>query len=388
MKRTTRSLYVGRHSDEYDGMVNLPVHKTTTVLFPTVDAFERAQAPTYQGVRYGRSGTPTTFALQDAIALLEGAESAVALPSGLAAVTAALLAQVSAGDHVLVTDNAFSRTRVFAQTMLPRFGVETTFFDPLDLDGLDALFRPTTRAILVESPGSTTFEVADLPTLARRAHARGVRVLVDNTWSGSVFYQPLALGADLSIQAASKYIVGHSDALVGIVAGSSESCLAVKQIGEQLGLAASPDACDLALRGLRTLDVRLARHQATGFTVARWLADRPEVERVLHPGLPSCPGHDVWKRDFTGATGLFAIVLRDASHRRVAAMLDGMKLFGIGGGWGGFESLAMPANPSKSRTARAWSQPEPLVRIHCGLEDPSDLLEDLERGLMLATGAP
>jgi cystathionine beta-lyase len=387
VKLSTRSLQIGRHSFEYDGMVNLPVHRTSTVLYQTMQAFEDSQAPSNEGLRYGRSGTPTTFALEHAVAMLEGAESAVALPSGLAAVAAALMAELEAGDHLLMADNVFGRTRVLAQTLLRRCGIETTYFDPLDLGRFPELFHPTkrTRAVLIESPGSATFEVTDLPALAALAKARGASVLVDNTWSGSFYHHPLSLGADVSIQAATKYIVGHSDAVVGVASGSAAKCRAIKAVADQLGLTGSPDDCNLALRGLRTLDVRLKRHQENAFAIAHWLAARPEVERVLHPALPSCPGHETWKRDFTGSTGLFSFVLKNATKRRVAAMLDGLEVWRIGGGWGGYESLAMPAYPSKMRSARPWQYPEPCVRLQCGLEDATDLIADLERGLARAT---
>jgi cystathionine beta-lyase len=280
---------------------------------------------------------------------------------------------------VLVTDCVYGPARRFCDTFLGRFGVETTYYDPRIGAGIADLMRENTRLVFVESPGSLTFEIMDIPAVAKVAHDAGAVVAMDNTWSGGYFFQPFAHGVDVSIQSATKYIVGHSDVMMGTITTTEEHWRRVRQSVADLAAPSGPDDVYLALRGLRTLAVRLARHQETALTLARWLQARPEVRRVMHPGLPEDPGHEIWARDFTGSSGLFGVVLQDYSPDAIAAMLDGMKLYAMGASWGGFESLILPTNPAPIRSAAVWDE-GPTIRIHAGLEDPDDLLEDLERG--------
>jgi cystathionine beta-lyase len=329
---------------------------------------------------YGRHGTPTSFALEEAMADLEDGYRSVAVCSGLAAITVALMAFVKSGDHVLMADTVYDPTRRVAQ-FLEGCGVATTFYDPTLGAAIETLFQPNTKAVFTESPGSLTFEVQDIPAIAKIAHAHGAKVLLDNTWAAGHFFKPFDHGVDVSIQAATKYIAGHADVMIGLVTAKSESDWhAVKTQSAIMGYCAGPDECYLTLRGLKTLDVRMERHQQTGLMLAHWLAERPEVARVLHPALQSCPGHEIWKRDFIGASGLFSIILNDVPMKRVEAMLDGMEIFAMGFSWGGFESLIIPANPTSIRTATRWQAAGPLLRLHAGQEDPDDLICDLEAG--------
>ncbi len=380
VKKSTRLLYAGRRPEDQHGVVNPPVYHASTVTFPTVAELEAAQRDRLNRVYYGRFGTPTSFAFEDAVAELEGGDRAVSLPSGLAAITCALLAFLKAGDHLLITDSAYFPTRKFCDTLLAGLGVETTYYDPTVGGAIAGLMRPETRVVFVESPGSLTFEVQDVPAIAAAAHDHGAVVIMDNTWSAGLYFQPFAHGIDVSIQAATKFIVGHSDAMLGTVTTTNDLFETVKWTAVGLGICAGPDDCYLGLRGLRSLTARLARHQETGLALARWLEQRPEVETVLHPALPSFPGYDLWKRDFTGAPGLFGFVLTPCSKDSVAAMLDGLALFAMGFSWGGYESLILPTEPGKSRTAVPWPHAGPCLRIHAGLEDADDLIADLEAG--------
>jgi cystathionine beta-lyase len=332
------------------------------------------------GTYYGRVGTPTTRALEEAIRDLEGGHDTVLTPSGLAACAVALLSAAQAGDHVLITDNVYGPTRNFALRFLARFGVETTFFDPMAGAGVAALMRANTRAVFLESPGSLSFEVQDVPALAAAARARGATVLMDNTWATPLYFKPLAHGVDLSIQAATKYVVGHSDAMLGTVTANERAAARLRAAHYELGQTAGPDDVNLASRGLRTMAVRLARHWETGLRLAEWIGRQPEVERVLHPALPGDPGHALWKRDFAGASGLFGVVLKPVARKAYAALIDGVALFGIGASWGGYESLIMPMSPGDTRSATAWPHAGPCFRIHAGLENVDDLLADLETG--------
>ena len=378
-KPDTIAVSAGRMSREHFGTVNTPVYRTSTILHPNVASLK---AELVEGKErryvYGRRGTPTTVSFEEAVSALEGAARTVSLPSGLNAITTAILAVCDAGDHLLMTDNCYGPTRLFCGRELKRLGVETTFYDPLIGAGIEALLRPNTRAVYCESPGSLTFEMQDIPAIAAAAHASGASVLMDNTWATPVFFRPLGHGVDLSIQAATKYIAGHSDVMIGYVSANESHAKRLAGFVGDLGLYASGDDCFLALRGVRTLAVRLARHQETGLLLAKWFARRPEVARVLHPALENDPGHAVWKRDFRGASGLFGVVLKPVSDARLAAMIDGLKHFGIGYSWGGYESLIIPAG--FTRTARPFEAEGPVIRIHAGLEDPGDLLADLEAG--------
>jgi len=375
--------HAGRHPRENHGMVNPPVYHTSTVLWPTVAAMDAAHAGFEHGVySYGRVGTPTSEAFEDAVTALEGGYGTVAVSSGLAAVNVALTAFVKAGDHVLVTDSAYGPTRRYADTVLARFGVEVEYYDPLAGAGIEALLRGNTRLVYLESPGSLTFEVQDVPAIAAAARARGVLTVLDNTWATPLGFDAFGHGVDVTVHAATKYMVGHSDAMMGIVGAREKSVwLKLKSFAVTSGHCAGPDDLYLAQRGLRTMGVRLRQHQENALEIARWLQARPEVARVLYPALPQDPGHALWRRDFTGASGLFAIVLQPASGGQVAAMLDGMELFQMGASWGGYESLILPTHPEKIRSATTWQAEGPGVRLHVGLEDPADLIADLEAGL-------
>jgi len=382
MKKDTLLAHAGRDPEANYGIINPPVYHASTVVFPTLAALEESEKDPFTGVTYGRFGTPTTFALEEAVAALEGGYRAIAVPSGLAAVVASLIAFAGAGDHVLVADNVYGPTRQrVCDLILARMGVEVTYYDPLVGADIARLMRDNTRVVFLESPGSLTFELQDVPAIAAAAKARGAVVVMDNTWATPLYFKPLAHGVDISIQAATKYIVGHADAMLGVITTTEEHFETVKRTAHALGHAAAPDDCYLALRGLRTLAVRLARHQETGLALARWLEGRPEVARVLHPALPDDPGHSLWKRDFTGACGLFSIVLKDFPKSAVAAMLDGLELFAMGFSWGGYESLILLVYPETVRSAVPWTASGPTLRLHAGLEDVQDLIADLERGL-------
>ena len=378
---------LGRDSDAQQGFVNPPVYHGSTVLSRRVADLDKNYDDRFQRVVYGRWGTPTHFALQEAVAELEGGHLSIVVGSGKAAVLCALLAFLSQGDHLLTVDSAYGPTRRICATFLRRMGIETTFYDPLAGERIAELFRPNTRAVFLESPGSLTFEVQDAPAIARAARARGIATIIDNTWATPLYFKPFAHGIDVSVQSATKYIVGHADVTMGLVTANEKTYSAIVEAADTLGSAVGPDDCYLALRGLRTLGVRLRRHEETGLTLARWLADRPEVLRVLHPALPGCPGHEFWKRDFLGACGLFAVVLKPVSDAALAAMLDGLELFGMGYSWGGYESLVIPAHPEIVRTATRWEPGGPTLRFHAGLEDPEDLIADLEGGFARLTAS-
>jgi cystathionine beta-lyase len=379
-KPDTLLTHAGRDPATCRGAVNPPVYHASTILHPSVAALEAAQRNRYDEIAYGRYGTPTTRAFEDAVAAVEGGHRAVAFCSGAAACFATLLAYLKAGDHVLVPDNVYGPVRGFCNGFLERFGVHSTFYDPLIGEGIAGLVRDNTRVIYLESPGSLTFEIQDVPAIVAVAKGRGIVTMLDNTWAAPLFLKPLALGVDVSIIAATKYIVGHSDAMMGIAVCTETSFMPVRETATLLGNHAAPDDCYLALRGLRTAALRLRQHELQGLALARWLAARPEVERVLHPALPGCPGHDFWKRDFSGSSGLFSIVLRaDIAKPAIDAMLDGMELFGLGFSWGGFESLMVQVRPDRLRSAKPW-QSGPVLRIHAGLEDQGDLIADLDHG--------
>jgi len=381
----TRVVTAGRDPASQHGFVNPPVYHASTVLYPSAEDFA-ARRSRY---RYGRTGTPTTEALERALQELEGPQCAgvALLPSGLAAISTALLSVLHAGDHLLVTDTAYEPTRKFCENILVRLGVATTYYDPLIGAGIAALCRPNTRAVYVESPGSLSFELQDVSAIAQAAHAKGAVVLMDNTWAGPLYYRALEHGVDLSIQAGTKYIGGHSDVMLGTVSANAATVASLKDTAHLCGLCEGPDDVYLGLRGLRTLAVRLDRHYRSGLAVARWLKERPEVLHILHPAMESHPQHALWKRDFTGACGLFSIVLKPVPQQAVYAFLDTLELFGIGASWGGFESLAIPFDCTKVRTATRWQPGGPTVRLHIGLEAVEDLLADLEHGFAALAAA-
>jgi len=374
----TTLVTAGRDTVAQKGFVNPPVVHGSTVLYPTADDLH-AHRGEYQ---YGRRGTPTSKALQQAMMALEGPQCAgVGLtPSGLAAISTTLLAVLKAGDHLLVCDNAYRPTRNFCNGLLARYGVETSYFDPLAGAGIAALFKPNTKAVLLEAPGSQSFEMPDIPAIASVAHARGALVIDDNTWATPLYHRSLEQGVDISMQAATKYIGGHSDIMFGTISANARAWPQVAEAIQLLGVCAGPDDVFLAIRGLRTLSVRLAHHHRSGLEMAYWLAARPEVIRVLHPALETDPGHAIWKRDFTGASGLFSVVLKPAPQKAVDALLDAVELFGMGYSWGGFESLVIPFDCASYRTATPWAPGGPTLRLHIGLENVWDLKADLERG--------
>jgi cysteine-S-conjugate beta-lyase len=373
----TEIAHAGRDPFAHHGFVNTPVYRGSTVLFKTVESFEKRE----QRYVYGRRGTPTSEALEEAIACLEGGARTWLAPSGAAAISTAMVTFLKAGDHILVADNVYYPTRKLCSGPLKRFGVETTYYDPTIGADIATLMRPNTALVFCESPGSLTFEVQDIPAIAAVAHQHGALVMMDNTWGSPLYFKPFVHGVDISIQAGTKYIVGHADAMLGAITVTEK--LASKLVAEagDLGICAGTEEMYLGLRGIRTLGVRLQRHWQSGVEIARWLEQRPEVARVIHPALPSHPQHEIWKRDFLGACGLFSIVLKPCAKQAVAAMLEGLELFGMGASWGGYESLVLPFDAAKSRSATAWEPEGPTVRIHIGLEDVDDLKADLEAGL-------
>jgi cystathionine beta-lyase len=381
----TRLVTAGRNPESYHGFVNPPVYHASTVLYPTAEDYVARRAR----YEYGRCGTPTTEALELALQDLEGPNCAGVslLPSGLAAISTALLSVVRAGDHILVTDSAYGPTRNYCEGILKRLGVSTTYFDPLIGVGIAGLFQPNTRAVYLESPGSLSFEMQDTAAIADVAHEKGTVVLMDNTWATPLYYRPLDHGVDLAIQAGTKYIGGHSDVMLGTVSANEATVESLKDTVWLSGLCEGPDDVYLALRGVRTLAVRLERHFKSGLAVARWLEQRPEVLCVLHPAMENNPGYTIWKHNFTGASGLFSIVLKPVPQKAVYAFLDTLELFGIGASWGGYESLATPFDCTTTRTATHWQPGGPTVRFHIGLEAVDDLIADLECGFAALAAA-
>ena len=378
----TEVVHGGRDPKAQHGFVNPPVYRGSTVLFPTVEElFARRQPYTY-----GRRSTPTVKALEEAIAAIEGGAVTTLTASGYQAVTTAILAFAESGDHILMVDSVYQPTRAFCDLMLKKLGVETEYYDPLIGGGIGALVRPNTRLIFTESPGSQTLEMQDIPAIAKVAREKNLWLLMDNTWAGPLYFKPFLHGVDVSIQAATKYIVGHADAMLGAITANERAAKFVDRAKETLGTCPGSEETYLGLRGLRTLDVRLERHQKSALDMALWLAARPEVARVLYPALPGDPGHALWRRDFLGATGLFSLVLKTKDAKAVAAMLDGLELFGMGYSWGGYESLVIPFNPSPYRTATRWTDEGQALRFHIGLDDVRDLKADLEAGFKRLNG--
>ncbi len=373
----TRVAHLGLDPFRFDGFVNPPVVRGSTVLSRTYQ-----ELVDHSGrYSYGRRGNPTTEALQNAITALEGSDGTLLTPSGLSAISIALVSLVGAGDHLLMVDTTYRPTRRLCDTILSRLGVETTYYDPLVGAGIADLIRPNTRAIFLEAPGSQSFEMQDIPAITAVARERDVFTLIDNTWATPLFFKPHAFGVDVSIQAGTKYLGGHADLNLGTISAVGKARKAIHATHGDMGICVSPDDAALGSRGLRTLAVRLERHQRSGLEVARWLAASPHVSRVLHPALESDPGHAIWKRDFTGACGLFSLILNPVPEAAVATFFDSLRLFGMGYSWGGFESLAIPFDCSDYRTATTWTSEGPAVRLHIGLEEPSDLIADLDQAL-------
>lgn len=372
----TRLTHLGRDPARHYGFVNTPVYRGSTVLFPTVDSLEERDQPYV----YGRRGTPTIRALETAISELEGGEHTVLTPSGLNAISCVYLTFLKAGDHLLLTDSVYQPARRLADGLLQRLGIETTYYDPLAGGAIADLIRDNTRLVYVEAPGSQTFEIQDIPAIAAAAHAAGALVVADNTWATPLYCNPLRLGADIVLHAGTKYFGGHADANLGSITVGAALAAQLRGIYGDMGVCPGSEDVFLCLRGLRTLAVRLEQHRTAAIEMAEWLRERPEVARVIHPALEDHPGHAIWKRDFTGSSGLFAAVLQPTSRAAVTAMLDDLELFGMGWSWGGFESLAVPFDPAGYRTATVWDAEGPALRFHIGLEDTEDLKEDLEKG--------
>jgi cystathionine beta-lyase len=376
LKSRTRLVTAGRKTEEHFGFINTPIFRGSTVLYPDA-ASMRGPRPRFS---YGTKGTPTTEALELAWTEIAGAAGTVLAPTGLAAVTLALMTALKAGDHLLVTDSAYLPTRHFCETVLARMGVETTYYDPLLGAGIESLIRENTTSVLVEAPGSQSFEVQDVPAIAEVAHRHGMCVIMDNTWATPLFFPPHERGVDLAIEAGTKYLGGHSDLLLGLVSANSTWYRRLRQTFDAFAMCAGPEDTFLALRGLRTMELRLREAEKQGLALAQWFAARPEVKQVLHPGLPGAPGHEIWKRDFLGSTGLFSIILQPCSERAVDAMLDGLELFSMGYSWGGYESLVIPFDCATYRTATTWNPGGPGLRFQVGLEDIEDLQADLDAG--------
>jgi cystathionine beta-lyase len=379
MKKDTLLARTGRDPARYNGMVNTPVFRTSTVIFPDREAYEARGGDDYKKVRYGLYGTPTTFALEEAIAQMEGGHAAVALPSGIAAIAVALCAFLKTGDHALVPDSVYAPTRAFCDRRLGPNGIEIEYYDPLIGSGIAKLIKPSTRVVFCEAPGSLTFEMQDIPAIAAVAHARGIPVLADTTWGTPYFFRSFEKGVDVSIHAATKYIAGHSDVVMGVIVTNEPHWLTVRRAVADYGYGVSPDDCYLALRGFRTIGVRMKQQLANALHVARWLKSRREVKRVIYPALEGDPGHALWRRDFSGAASLFSFVLA-AGERAATTFINSLQIFGIGSSWGGFESLAIVAPIAPYRTLTKWDPGGPTIRLHIGLEDPDDLIADLERG--------
>ena len=380
LKPATTLVRTGRPHGPGVTSVNPPLVRASTFVFDTLAAFQTASKTPFDQPFYGRVGTPTTFAFEEAMAELEGGHRAIATSSGVAAISAVLLAFLNRGDHLLVVDTVYEPVRRFCTRMLTRMGIETTFYDPALGAGIAGLIRPETKLIYMESPGSGTFDVQDVPAIVAVAQAAGIATAIDNTWATPLFFRPLEHGVDVSIHAATKYIVGHSDAMLGVITTNARVYDAVRRSTQDLGACAGIEECNLGLRGLRTLQVRLKQHEASAMTLAHWLADQPQIARVLHPGLPSCPGHAEWTRDFDGAAGLFAVELASHDPQTMRAFIDALALFKIGFSWGGFESLVLPMHP-ESRSLPRWKSLGPVVRLQIGLEDVGDLRADLEQAL-------
>ena len=389
-KPLTRLAQAGR-KPEWTGMpgqpgaiVSPPVWRASTILYDDVAHLRRAAgSSTHERLFYGRKGTPTAWSLADALTEMEpGAEGTMLFPSGVAAIACALMAVLKPGDTLLMVDSAYDPTRNFCEHILRNYGIETIYYDPCDTVHLAVhLAGENVRAIFLESPGSLTFEVQDIPAIAAMARDHGVVTLLDNTWATPLYFPALSHGIDISLLACTKYIVGHSDVMMGSVTATPDWFAKLRQTAYLLGQMVSPDDAWLAARGLRTLGVRLKQHQDSALAIAHWLKTRPEVARVLHPALPDCPGHDLWRRDFAGSTGLFSFVLNGGDDAARAALIDGLAHFGIGYSWGGFESLALPVDPARYRSATTWAAGGPAIRLHIGLEDPDDLIADLDAGL-------
>ena len=377
----TIAVTTGRSSRTHHGVVNTPVYHASTILHSDLASFERRHQPgNRERVVYGLLGTPTTFDLERAVADLESGHDAVLTSSGLSAVSIALLAFLRTGDHVLVADTVYAWTRIFCDEVLPGLGIAVTYYDPLTGSNIESLIEDNTRVIFLESPGSLTFEIQDVPAITAIARARGITTILDNTWATPLFFKSFEHGVDVSVHAATKYLSGHGDIMMGVIVSNERCWQVVHRTRNQFGQCVGPDDAYVTLRSLRTLPVRMQAHQEQGIALAQWLATRTEVARVLHPALPAFPGHALWQRDFLGAAGLFGVVLEPCPRQALVALVNGLELFGIGASWGGYQSLLIPVYPEKNRSVTTWDEAGPVLRIHAGLESLSDLVADLEAG--------
>lgn len=371
----TQLTRLGRTPDDQCGFVNTPVYRGSTVVFNTMEDMEKGRAK----FTYGTDGTPTIASLEDAWTALTGAAGTVMAPSGLGAISLALLSVLNAGDHLLMTDSVYHPTRIFCQGFLARFGVETSYYDPMLGAAIESSIRPNTTVIFLEAPGSQSFEVQDVPAITAVAKGRGITTILDNTWATPLFFKAHAHGCDISVEAATKYLGGHSDLLMGMISANAATWPKLRKAYDHLAMLPGAEDCFLALRGLRTMHIRLKEAEKRGLEMAHWLKQRPEVQTVLHPAFPECPGHALWERDFTGSSGLFSIVLApEFTKKGLAAMLDHMHIFSMGYSWGGFESLITPFDCSTYRTATQWSPGGLCLRLQSGLEDVEDLKTDLD----------
>jgi len=387
MKKDTLLGHAGRDPSQHSGTINTPVFRASTIVFPDLETYSTRPADDYKTPRYGIHGNPTNWALEEAVAKMEGGYNAVAVCSGLAAIIAALCAFVKVGDHLLIADSAYGPTRNFCNKRLAAFGVEIQYYDPLIGAGIKNLIKSNTKAIFCEAPGSLSFEMQDIPAIAHEAHARNIPVLADTTWGTPYFFKSFDHGVDVSIHAATKYIVGHSDVMMGMIVTNEKYWLPVRRSVADYGYCSSADDCYLALRGFRTIGVRMKQQMANAIKVAQWLESRTEVKRVLFPALESDAGHAIWKRDFEGAASLFSLVLNPVNKKQITAFVNALKLFGIGSSWGGYESLVTAPNISPLRTATKWLDEGPVIRLHIGLEDADDLIADVTQAFAKMTAA-
>lgn len=381
---STTLSHIGRASSEHSGFVNIPVYRGSTILAESLEEWNQGKTESNPMANYGRFGSPLTKAFESSICQLEGGFNSLVFPSGLSACTHSLLGFLSSGDHLLMSDCVYGPTRSFAEHVLIRMGIEVEFFHPTNLSDLSQKIRSSTKVVYVESPGSMTFEIQDIDAISKIAHSYNAVVIMDNTWSTPIFYKPLEHGVDVSIQAATKYIIGHSDALLGVATANEGAWSRLQSVAHAFGETAGPDDIFLALRGLRTLSVRMDKHFENGLKLAKWLQTQEGVLEVFHPGLPGNPGHELWKRDFTGASGLFGLVLKPMTKNQLSILFKKFRYFGIGLSWGGFESLALLVEPAPKRLESSMPESCHLLRIHAGLENADDLIQDFSQALNAA----
>lgn len=375
--------HLGRPTSGSGRPVNLPLMQGSTLLFDTLADFENARDSRYRPdvLYYGRYGNPASFQLENMLADLEGADHCISVSSGLTAVTLALMAATKANGHVLVADNVYGPTRLFCDTVLVGFGVQVTYFDPMLGARLAAMLQPDTSAVMFEAPGTGTFEVPDIPAIAKVARDHGAVSILDGTWATPVFCRPIKLGVDIVAHSGSKYIGGHSDTMIGFIVCNAEHYLRMRKTVLAFGDRAGAQDVFLSLRGLRTLEIRMKHHEAAAMKIATWLSRQPQVKKILHPAFPDCPGHEFWSRDFEGSSGIFSVLFKSGDNNRLNRFIDGLKMFGLGVSWGGFESLALPVDPAALRTATPWTETGQLVRLSIGNEDPGDLIADLRQSM-------